>query len=120
MAAGDAAGQSVDHFVPVEIARDMAHRPVGMEVPPVPACDAGRFLPAMLQGMEAKRNHGGGGFSAPHTEYAALLAQLVVVKGMCRKHRAHLSAIWRSQLVSGAHIDTVKADRKSTRLNSSH
>src|SRR3546814_1146318 len=71
--------------------------------------DLGRFLPAMLQGMEAKRNHGGGGFSAPHTEYAALLAQLVVVKGMCRKHRAHLSAIWRSQLVSGAHIETVKA-----------
>src|SRR3546814_18141229 len=78
----------------------MAHRPGGMEVPPVPACDAGRFLPAMLQGMEAKRNHGRGGFSAPHTEYAALLAQLVVVKGMCRKHRAHLSAIWRSQLRS--------------------
>src|SRR3546814_3308578 len=63
----------------------------------------------MLQGMEAKRNHGGGGFSAPHTEYAALLAQLVVVKGLCRTHRAHLSALWPSHLVSGAHIETVKA-----------
>src|SRR3546814_9817802 len=87
----------------------MAQRPVGMEVPPVPACDAGRFLPAMLQGMEAKRNHGRGGLSAPHTEYAALLAQLVVVKGMFRNQRAHQSATWRSQLVSGTYTETARA-----------
>ena len=54
MADGDTAGKRADHLVPIEIAGDMAHGAMGMELMPVPAGDAGSFLPAMLEGVEAK------------------------------------------------------------------
>src|SRR3546814_632310 len=88
MAACDPARQRIDDIVPVEIAGDVAHGAVGMEIPPVPAGDAGGLLAAVLERMKAKRNDCGGGFCPPYAEYAAFLAEFVIVKRMCGQHRA--------------------------------
>ena len=66
--------------VAVEIAGDMAHRAVGVEIVAVEAGDAGRFLAAVLQRVEAERDQRRGALRAGHAEDAALLAQLVVVE----------------------------------------
>lgn len=54
MAAGDVTRQAVDNIIPIEISRDMAHGPMGMEIAAVPAGYARSFLSAMLEGMKAK------------------------------------------------------------------
>ena len=60
---------------------------MGMELAPVEGDDAGGFLAAMLQGMQAKRHVGRGIDMAVNAEDRAFLAQMVVVEGIgCRYH----------------------------------
>ena len=54
----------------------------------VAAADAGGFLTAMLQRMEAERHHGGGIFNAGDSKNAALFPQLVVIKRVGCQHIA--------------------------------
>ena len=49
-----------------------------VELLPVEAGDAGRFLPAMLEGMEPERDEARCIVGTPDAEHAALLAELVV------------------------------------------
>src|SRR3546814_14962664 len=72
--------------VAVEIARDMAHRAVGMEFLAVEAGDARGFLSAMLQCVEAEREHRNGALGALDAEDDALIAALVVVERTDRQH----------------------------------
>ena len=51
-----------------------------MEMRPVEAGNARRFLAPMLKGVEAKRNEARGIVRAPYAEDTALLAQLVAVE----------------------------------------
>ena len=55
----------------------MAHRPVRVEMRAVEAGDAGGFLAAVLERVEAERDEAGGVVGAPDAENAALLAELV-------------------------------------------
>lgn len=55
---------------------------MGMELDAVIADDAGRFLAAMLEGMEAERGVGRGLRMAEDPEDAALFLEVVVVEGM--------------------------------------
>jgi hypothetical protein len=57
-----------------------------VEVAAVIAGDPGRFLAAMLEGVEAQGDHRRGALRAPDAEDPAFLAELVVVKGMRRQH----------------------------------
>src|SRR5690606_4062006 len=86
MAAGGAAGEAADRLVIVEIAGDMAHCPMGVKILPIPAGDARRLLAAMLQGVQPERDHGGGCRRAMNAKYAALFAQLVIVKRIGGQH----------------------------------
>ena len=52
----------------------------------VEAGDAGRFLAAMLQRVEAERDEARGVVGAPDAENAAFLAQLVVVERIGGQH----------------------------------
>ena len=72
----------------------MAHRPPGVEIRAVKADDPGGFLPAMLQGMEAKRGHCRRGIATRDTKNATLFAQLVVVIGMGRQHGGPSRNTW--------------------------
>src|SRR5437764_982256 len=90
MAAGNLAWQGANDVVLVEIAGDVAHRPMGVEFAAVPACDAGSFLPAVLQGVQPQSNHGRRRVGAPNSKNSALFAQFVVVERMRGKHRESL------------------------------
>ena len=86
MADRDRARQLADDVVAVEIAGDMAHGAVGVIVGAVEADDAGGFLAAVLERVEAERDEAGGAVGAPDSENAALLAELVVVERVGRQH----------------------------------
>ena len=91
-------GELADDVVAVEIAGDMAHRAVRVEMVAVEAGDAGGFLPAVLERVEAERDEARGGLGTPDAEDAALLAQLVVVERVGRQHelaRIHLEGLMR-------------------------
>ena len=88
-----AAGERADGFVAVEVAGDMALGAVRMEAGAVERGDARRFLPAMLEGVEPERDEAGRHIGVPHAEHAAFLAQLVVIKGIGRKHGCRPSAV---------------------------
>ena len=68
------AGQPVDHFAAGEIVADEAEPPLRMEALAVEGDDAGGFLAAMLQRVQAKRGDGGGVGMTEDAEYAAFLA----------------------------------------------
>ena len=92
MAARDAAGERANHLVAVEIAGNVPHRAVRMEMRAVEAGDAGGLLPAVLQRMQPERDQrGGAALTAGNTENAALLVQLVVIE---RIRGQHLGPIW--------------------------
>ena len=80
MADRGVAGQAVDHLAAGEVVADEAHAALGMEALAVEGDDAGRFLAAMLQRVQAERRDGGGVGMAEDAEHAALLAQPVVVE----------------------------------------
>src|SRR5512139_2873125 len=97
MADRDLARQFAHDVVAVEVASDMAHRPVGMIVGSVETDDPGGFLATMLKGVEAECNETRGAIGAPDSEYAALLAELVVVERIGRQHDffARIPDVWR-------------------------
>ena len=82
--------QRVDHLARREDVADPAERPVRVEERAVSADDAGRFLPPVLQGVQAERGMGRGVGVPEDAEDPALLAQLVVVSRAacpgCRHH----------------------------------
>jgi hypothetical protein len=79
MAAGGIALQRADHFVAVEIARDMAHRAVGVELAAIEAGDARCLLATVLQRVQSQRNGGRSPVHAGNAENTALFAQLVPI-----------------------------------------
>jgi hypothetical protein len=64
----------------------MAHRAVRMEFAPVEAGDAGGFLPAMLERVQAQRDQCGGTVRACCAEDAALLVKVIVVERVRGQH----------------------------------
>ena len=58
---------------------------MGVELPTVVDDHAGRFLAAVLEGMQAKRGMGGGVLVAMNAEDAAFLVKLIVER-MDRDH----------------------------------
>jgi hypothetical protein len=86
MTDGSVAWQSANHLIAVKIACHMTHRPVGMEIVPIPTRDARGFLTAMLESMKAKRHDRRSGLGLNDPENAAFFTQLVVVERICRKH----------------------------------
>ena len=85
-------GSSAIDFVAVEIVGHVAEAAAGVELRAVEAGDAGRFLAAMLQRMEAERADAAAP-RRPDAEHAALFAQLVAVERVCRQH-VRLLAAW--------------------------
>jgi len=86
------AGQAADHLVAVEIACDMAHRAMAVEQMPVPAGDARGFLAAMLERVQAQRDHRRRRFGTVNAKDAALFAQLVVIERICGEHLSPFAA----------------------------
>ena len=82
VADGDAAGQAGDDLGVAEIVADQAHAAMRMEARAVVCDDPGRFLAAMLQGVQAECRDGGGVGHVPDAEHAALLVRLVVAVGV--------------------------------------
>ena len=80
MADGGGAGQAVDHLAPGEGVADQAEAALGMEALAVEGDDAGGFLAAMLERVQAERGDGGGVGMAEDAEHAALLAQAVGIR----------------------------------------
>ena len=75
-----AAGQALDHLAAREGVADEAQAALGMEALAVEGDDAGRFLAAMLQRVQAERGDRGGVGMAEDAEHAAFLAQPVAVE----------------------------------------
>ena len=101
---------------------DEAQRPLGMEALAVEGDDAGGFLAAMLQRVQAERRDGGGIRVAEDAEDAAFLAQPVAVEieeavivGRCIQlvspSRAAGSAVADCQFASA--IGGARAERRS-------
>jgi hypothetical protein len=86
MADAAAPGQPPDDVVAVEIAGDMTHRPVRMEMLAVERRDSGGLLPTVLQRVQPERDEARRIVGTPNAEHAALLAQLVVVERIGRQH----------------------------------
>ena len=80
MADGGGAGQAVDHLAPGEGVPDQAEAALGMEALAVEGHDAGSFLAAVLERVQAERGDGGGIRVAEYAEHAALLAQAVGIR----------------------------------------
>lgn len=78
--------QLADDVVAVEIAGDMTHCTMRMEILAVEGGDARGFLAAVLQGVETQRHDRRGALGAVNTKYAALLAELVVIERVGRQH----------------------------------
>ncbi len=102
VADGAAAGELTDDIVAIEVARDMAHRPVRMEMLAVETGHAGGFLAPVLQRVQPQGNEACRIAGTPDAENAALLAQLVVVKRIGRQHST--GSPERSPLQSARHI----------------
>ena len=79
MADGGVAGQAVDHLAAGEGVADQAEAALGVKALAVEGDDAGGFLAAVLQRVQAERGDGGGIGMAEDAEHAAFLAQPVVV-----------------------------------------
>jgi hypothetical protein len=78
VADGPVAGEAVDHLAAGEIVADEADMAFGMEVGAVETDDAGRFLAAMLEGVQAENGQRRRVLMAEDAEHAAFLAKLVV------------------------------------------
>ena len=89
------AGQAVDHLAAGEVVADQAHAALGMEPLAVEGDDAGGFLAAVLERVQAERGDRGGVGMAEDAEDAAFFAQPVAVEiepGVAASfgHLAHL------------------------------
>ena len=74
MADGRGAGQAVDHLAPREGVADETEPALGMEALAVEGNDAGGFLAAVLERVQAERGDGGGVGMVEDAEDAAFLA----------------------------------------------
>ena len=83
----DGAGQRADDVVAVEIAGDVPHRAMGVEVGAVEAGDAGGLLAAMLERMEPERDQRRRPLRPDDAENAAFLAEMVVIERIGGQHR---------------------------------
>ena len=81
-----AAGERADYLVAVEIAGDVAHAAVRMKMLAVEGRDAGGFLAAVLERVEAERDEAGGAVGTPNAENAAFFLELIVVERIGRQH----------------------------------
>ena len=77
MADGGGAGQALDHLAAGEGVADQAEPAFGVEAAAVEGDDAGGFLAAMLERVQAERGDRGGLGVAEDAEHAAFLAQRV-------------------------------------------
>ena len=84
MADGAVALQAVDDALLGEGVADQADMAFDMNWRAVVGDDAGRFLAAMLQRMQAERDNGGGVLPAKNAEHAAFVMEMVV--GLGGKH----------------------------------
>ena len=89
------AGQPLDHLAPREGVADQAEPALGMETAAVERDDAGRFLAAMLQGVQAERRDGGRVRMPENAEHAAFLAQPVAVQIEVERGRRLVQVVWR-------------------------
>ncbi len=92
VADGAGAGQRGDHPGVAEIVADQAEAALLVEAVAVIADDAGGFLAAVLQRVQAERGDGRGVDDVPDAEDAALLVQLVVVARLCGAVRVRSSS----------------------------
>ncbi len=83
MAYGARALQGGDHAGVVEYLADQTQALFGMVALAVVADDAGGFLAAVLQGVQAEGREGGGVRRVPHAKHAAFFVRLVVVEPLC-------------------------------------
>src|SRR5207237_4175769 len=74
-----AAGQTAERLLSEDI-RDEAHGLVQMDGGAVPGCDAGGFLPAVLQGMDAQIREIGRLRVSEDPDHAALVVELVLAQ----------------------------------------
>src|SRR5262245_51806001 len=88
---GDRAGQAVDHLAAGEALTHEAHAALGVETLAVVGDDAGRFLAAMLEGVQSESCDRRGIRVAEHAEHAALLTQPVVVEAICVRSFDHFA-----------------------------
>jgi hypothetical protein len=88
MAAGGIARERADNFITVKIARNMAHRAVGVKLGAVPACDPGGFLPPVLKRVQPKRHECSAGITAANPKNPAFFAKFIVIKRMCGQHES--------------------------------
>jgi hypothetical protein len=80
------AAELLDHRLLVEAVGDMAEIAMGMEALAVEGDDAGGFLAAMLEGVEAENGVGGGLFDPVNAHNPALFLEMIVVEGVRREH----------------------------------
>ena len=80
MADRGVAGQPIDHLAPGEGVADQAEAAFGVEALAVERDDAGGFLAAVLERMQAERGNRGGVGMAEDAEYSAFFAEPVRVK----------------------------------------
>jgi hypothetical protein len=80
------AAQLLDHRLLVEAVGDMAELAMGMEALAVEGDDTGRFLAAMLKGVEAENGVGGDFIDAVYAYNAALFLEMVVVERVRCEH----------------------------------
>ena len=83
----DSAGQALDHLAAGEGVADEAEPALAVEAAAVEGDDAGGFLAAMLQGVQAERGDGGGFGVAEDAEHAAFFAQRVAFEIVLRVDR---------------------------------
>ena len=74
------AAQGADHRLGAELLADLPEAAVGMEVGAVEGDDSGRLLTPVLQRVQAQDGMRGGVLVTKNAEYAARLAQLVVIE----------------------------------------
>ncbi len=77
---GDVAGEPLDHLAPGEGIPDQSHPPFGMEALAVEGDDPGRFLAAVLQGVQPERGDRRRVRVAENPEDAAFLAKPIGVE----------------------------------------
>ncbi len=93
MADGGMAAELADHLLGAEILADMADGAMGVELLAVIGDDAGRFLAAMLQRMQAKRRQRRRFGMAEDAEHPAFLVQVIVVERIGDEHAPPLGSL---------------------------
>jgi hypothetical protein len=113
MADGIIAAHPVHNLAAVKIARNMPHGAVGVKLAAVKAGDPRRFLSAMLQCVQAKRDQRGSIIAASHPKHTAFFAQFVIVKRMRCDHdslQGNASGAVRCDSGLGALIEALAAN----------